>query len=168
MVCKQEKNLKGNEGQKVGLSKRIASFFKKLRSKEKTSEIVDGNENSAVMVEHETDKAKKSDSKRAVTDDEIIDMALKHEPLDINTAEAKRMMDSALNKIIPNYTGIQNLTTMAMLCDPQSIMENISETDTDTLIVVFKALGVYMGQGQKSYALGVIQNNVLETLKTRF
>ena len=120
------------------------------------------------MVEHETDKAKKSDSKRAVTDDEIIDMALKHEPLDINTAEAKRMMDSALNKIIPNYTGIQNLTTMAMLCDPQSIMENISETDTDTLIVVFKALSVYMGQGQKSYALGVIQNNVLETLKTRF
>ena len=103
-----------------------------------------------------------------VTDNDIYAMAQNHEPVNVNTPDAKSMMDSALGRIVPTYTGIENLAGAMMLCDPQSIKANIAATDTDTLIVIFKALGFYIGQGGDANVLGMVQQNVLATLKTRF
>lgn len=103
-----------------------------------------------------------------ITDNDIYAMAQNHEPVNVNTPEAKRMMDSALSRIVPTYTGIENLAGAMMLCDPQSIKASIAATDTDTLIVIFKALGFYIGQGADANILGMVQQNVLATLKTRF
>lgn len=107
-------------------------------------------------------------AQRVVTDNDIYAMAQNHEPVNLNTPDAKRMMDSALGRIVPTYTGIENLAGAMMLCDPQSIKANIAATDTDTLIVIFKALGFYIGQGGDANVLGMVQQNVLATLKTRF
>lgn len=103
-----------------------------------------------------------------VTDNDIYAMAQKHEPVNVSTPEAKLMMDSALGRIVPTYTGIENLAGAIMLCNPQSVKANIAATDTDTLIVIFKALGFYIGQGGDVNVLGMVQQNVLATLKTRF
>lgn len=107
-------------------------------------------------------------AQRVVTDNDIYVMAQNHEPVNLNTQEAKWMMDDALGKIIPTYTGIENLATAMMLCDPRSIKASIAVTDTDTLLVIFKALGFYIGQGVDANVLGMVQQNVLATLKTRF
>lgn len=107
-------------------------------------------------------------AQRVVTDNDIYAMAQNHEPVNVNTPDAKRMMDSALGRIVPTYTGIENLAGAMMLCDPQTIKASIAVTDTDTLIVIFKALGFYIGQGADANILGMVQQNVLATLKTRF
>jgi len=107
-------------------------------------------------------------AQRVVTDNDIYAMAQNHEPINLNTQDAKRMMDMALGKIVPTYTGIENLAGAMMLCDPQSIKASIAATDTDTLLVIFKALGFYIGQGGDANILGMVQQNVLATLKTRF
>lgn len=103
-----------------------------------------------------------------ITDNDIYAMAQSHEPVNVNTPDAKRMMDGALSRIVPTYTGIENLAGAMMLCDPQSIKASIAATDTDTLIVIFKALGFYIGQGADANILGMVQKNVLATLKNRF
>ncbi len=105
---------------------------------------------------------------KSITDNDIYVMAQNHEPVNLGTPEAKFMMDSALNKIIPTYTGAENLVGSMMLCDPQVIKSSIASTDTDTLIVIFKALGYHIGQGEDANILGMVQQNVLSTLKTRF
>ena len=105
---------------------------------------------------------------RVITDNDIYVMAQNHEPINFNTPDANRMMTAALARIVPTYTGMENLAGALMLCDPQLIKANIEATDTDTLLVVFKALGFYIGQGGDAKVLGIVQQNVLTTLKTRF
>lgn len=105
---------------------------------------------------------------RAMTDNDIIAMAQKHEPINLNTLEAKQYMDRALGEIIANYTGAESLTSVLMLYSPDVIKGNIAATDTDTLFVIFKALGYYMAMGGDKNILGLVQNNVLQTLKARF
>lgn len=107
-------------------------------------------------------------TQRVVTDNDIYAIAQKHEPVNLNTTDAKRIMDDALGRIVPTYTGIENLAGAMMLCESQSIKTNIATTDTDTLIIIFKALGFYIGQGGDVNVLGMIQQDVLATLKTRF
>ena len=107
-------------------------------------------------------------AQRVITDNDVYAIAQNHEPVNVNTPDAKRMMDNALGRIVPTYTGIENLAGAMMLCDPQSIKASIAATDTDTLIVIFKALGFYIGQGGDANVLGMVQQNVLATLKTRF
>jgi len=105
---------------------------------------------------------------KVITDNTIIAMAQQREPVNVNTPEAKRTMDAALARIVPNYTGMENLAGAMMLCDPQTIKQNISATDTETLFVIYKALGYYMAQGGDANVLGMVQQNVMATLKTRF
>lgn len=107
-------------------------------------------------------------AQRVVTDNDIYAMALNHEPVNLNDPSAKGMLDAALSRIIPTYTGMEDLAGAMMLCDPQTIKANIAATDTDSLIVIFKALGYYIGQGGDANVLGMVQQNVLATLKTRF
>lgn len=108
-----------------------------------------------------------SPTPKAITDNDVCLIAQNHEPINLNTQEAKYMMDSALNKIIPTFTGIENLAGSLMLCDPQTIQTSIAATDTDTLIIIFKALGYHMGQGTDPQILGPVQQYVLSTLKQR-
>lgn len=107
-------------------------------------------------------------AQRVVTDNDIYAMAQNHEPVNLNDPTAKGMLDAALSRIIPTYTGMEDLAGAMMLCDPQSIKANIAATDTDNLLVIFKALGYYIGQGGDANVLGMVQQNVLATLKTRF
>ena len=107
-------------------------------------------------------------AQRVVTDNDIYAMAQNHEPVNLNDSTAKGMLDAALSRIVPTYTGMEDLAGAMMLCDPQSIKANIAATDTDNLLVIFKALGYYIGQGGDANVLGMVQQNVLATLKTRF
>ncbi|MBR4867934.1 MAG: DUF805 domain-containing protein [Clostridia bacterium] len=102
------------------------------------------------------------------TDADIFQMAQRREPVNVYTPEAKIVMDSALSRVIPTYSGRENLANALMLCDPQSIKATITATDTDTLFVLFKALRYYMEQGVDANVLGVVQQNVVATLKQRF
>lgn len=106
--------------------------------------------------------------KKQITDQDIVAMAQQHAPFDLNSPDAKHVMDNAIGKIVPTYSGIENLASAMMLCDPQEIKDKIAATDTDTLIVIFKALGYYIGIGGDQNVLGLVQQNVLTTLKTRF
>lgn len=107
-------------------------------------------------------------AQRVVTDNDIYAMAQNHEPVNLNDPTAKGMLDAALSRIVPTYTGMEDLAGAMMLCDPQTIKANIAATDTDNLLVIFKALGYYIGQGGDANVLGMVQQNVLATLKTRF
>ena len=107
-------------------------------------------------------------AQRVVTDNDIYAMAQNHEPVNLSDPNAKGMLDAALSRIVPTYTGMEDLAGAMMLCDPQTIKANIAATDTDSLIVIFKALGYYIGQGGDANVLGMVQQNVLATLKTRF
>ncbi len=107
-------------------------------------------------------------AQRVVTDNDIYAMAQNHEPFNLNDPNAKSMLDAALSRIVPTYTGMEDLAGAMMLCDPQKIKTNIATTDTDNLIVIFKALGFYIGLGGDANIIGMVQQNVLATLKTRF
>lgn len=105
---------------------------------------------------------------KVTTDGDIIVMAQQREPVNVNTPEAKRTMDTALARIVPTYTGMESLVGAMMLCDPQTIKQNISATDTETLFIIFKALSYHMGQGGDTSILGMVRQNVMATLKSRF
>ena len=107
-------------------------------------------------------------AQKIITDNDIVDMAQNHEPVNLHTPEAKSMMDAAINKIIPTYTGTEDLASAMMQCNPQDIKDKIAASDTDTLLVIFKAIGYYIGIGADQNVLGLVQQNVLSTLKTRF
>ena len=77
------------------------------------------------------------------------------------------MMDAAINIIVPTYTGAEDLATAMMQCNPQDIKDRVAATDTDTLLVIFKAIGYYIGIGADQSILGLVQQYVLSTLKTR-
>ncbi len=112
--------------------------------------------------------ANSAPAQKVITDNDIYAMAQNHEPINLNSPDAKQIMDRELGRIVPTYTGFENLAGAMMLCDPQTIKNNIAATDTDTLLVIFKALGYYIGQGGDTNILGMVQQNVLSTLKTRF
>lgn len=122
----------------------------------------------SAAVQHTSIPVKNTAVQRPLTERDIYAMARNHEPVNLNTPDAKHMLDSALSQIIPTYTGIENLAGAIMLCNPHSINGSITTVDTDTLLVILKALGFYMDQGADSNVLGVVQQNVLDTLKTRF
>lgn len=105
--------------------------------------------------------------RRTVSDQEIYAMAQSREPIQLNTLDAKQMLDAALSKIVPDYTGTEPIVNALMRCDPQAIKANIAASDTETLLIIFKALGYYIGQGGDANVLGSVQQNVLTTLKTR-
>ena len=107
-------------------------------------------------------------AQKVITDNDIVTMAQNHKPLNLHTTEAKSIMDFAINKIIPTYTGTEDLASAMMQCNPQDIKDRVSASDTDTLLVVFKAIGYYIGIGADQNVLGLVQQNVLSTLKTRF
>lgn len=107
-------------------------------------------------------------AQRGITDNDIYVMAQNHAPFNFNDPGAKCYMDAALNKIVPTYTGNESLENAMLLCDPQNIKANISAVDTDTLLVIFKALGYYINQGGDVNILGIVQRNVLDALKIRF
>lgn len=107
-------------------------------------------------------------NQRVVTDNDIYVMAQNHNPTNLNDPSSKWMLDEALMKIIPTYNGNDDVASAMMLCNPQDIKSNISATDTDTLLVVFKALGYYIGLGSDPNVLGMVQQSVLATLKSRF
>lgn len=106
--------------------------------------------------------------RKVITDNDIVAMAQNHEPLNLHTPEAKTMMDAAINKIVPTYTGAEDLATAMMQCNPQNIKDRVAASDTDTLLVIFKAIGYYIGIGADQSILGLVQQYVLSTLKTRF
>lgn len=106
--------------------------------------------------------------KRQITDNDIVTMAQNHEPVNLHTPEAKAMMDAAINKIIPTYTGAEDLATAMMQCKPQDIKDKVAATDTDTLLVIFKAIGYYIETGADQSVFGLVQQNVLSVLKTRY
>ena len=105
---------------------------------------------------------------KVITDGDIVAMAQQREPVNVNAPEAKRVMDNALATIVPSYTGLENLVGAMMLCDPQTIKQNISDSDTDTLFVIYKALGYYISKGDDTGILGMVRQNVMATLKARF
>ena len=107
-------------------------------------------------------------AKKPVTEQDFYQMAQNHQPVNVHTPDAKYMMDSALGKIIPTYTGAENLVGAIMLCDPQTVKGNIAAADTDTLLVIFKALDFYIGQSGDAELLNIVKQSVLEALKTRF
>lgn len=102
-----------------------------------------------------------------VTESDIYAIAQDHQPCYLWTPFAKLMLDRALAKVIPTYTGNENIVEMISLCNPQIISSNIATADTDTLIVVLKALGFYIELGFDINVLGNVQQNVLAVLKTR-
>lgn len=106
--------------------------------------------------------------RKVITDNDIVAMAQNHEPLNLHTPKAKNMMDAAINIIVPTYTGAEDLATAMMQCNPQDIKDRVAATDTDTLLVIFKAIGYYIGIGADQSILGLVQQYVLSTLKTRF
>lgn len=105
---------------------------------------------------------------RTVTDNDIVTMAQNHEPLILDTPEAKALLDAAINRLIPTYTGAEDLATAMLQCNPQNIKDNVAAADSDTLLVAFKALGYYIGLGADQNVLGLVQQNVLSVLKTRY
>lgn len=104
-------------------------------------------------------------SQRIVTDNDICAMVYNHEPVNLYTPAAKNMMDSALRKILPSYTGTENIVEVLMYYDPQSIKQSIAITDIDSLMIILKALDFYIKQGNDPNVLGLVQQNVFIALK---
>ena len=74
----------------------------------------------------------------------------------------------ALSKILPAYTGAENLADIMEQSDPEEISYNLAVTDTDSLVVIVKALGYYIGEGIDENILGALQREAVSVLKTRF
>lgn len=104
---------------------------------------------------------------KAISDNDIYVMAQQYAPFDLNAPGAKAQMDSALGRLIPTFTGIENLSGVIMICDQKILSNNIALTDTDTLFVAFKALCYYMGQGCDANTLGAVRQEIVSVLKSR-
>lgn len=104
---------------------------------------------------------------KAISDNDIYVMAQQYAPFDLNAPGAKAQMDSALGRLIPTFTGFENLSGVIMICDQKILSNNIALTDTDTLFVAFKALCYYMGQGCDANTLGAVRQEIVSVLKSR-
>lgn len=104
---------------------------------------------------------------KAISDNDIYVIAQQYAPFDLNAPGAKAQMDSALGRLIPTFTGIENLSGVIMICDQKILSNNIALTDTDTLFVAFKALCYYMGQGCDANTLGAVRQEIVSVLKSR-
>ena len=107
-------------------------------------------------------------AQRVMSDNDIFVIVQNHEPFDLDSPKAKRYLDGALSKILPAYTGAENLAEIMELSDPEEISYNLAVTDTDSLVVIVKALGYYIGEGIDENILGALQREVVSVLKTRF
>lgn len=105
--------------------------------------------------------------KRTLSDNDIYVMAQRCAPVDLNTPEAKSRMDEALRRLIPTYTGIENLSGAIMICDKKILSGSIASANTNTLFMAFKALCYYMGQGCDVNILGSVRQEIVSVLKSR-
>ena len=105
---------------------------------------------------------------RVMSDNDIFVIVQNHEPFDLDSPKAKKYLDGALSKILPAYTGTENLADIMEQSDPEEISYNLAVTDTDSLVVIVKALGYYIGEGIDENILGALQREVVSVLKTRF
>ena len=107
-------------------------------------------------------------AQRVMSDNDIFVIVQNHEPFDLDSPKAKKYLDGALSKILPAYTGAENLADIMEQSDPEEISYNLAVTDTDSLVVIVKALGYYIGEGIDENILGALQREVVSVLKTRF
>ena len=107
-------------------------------------------------------------AQRVMSDNDIFVIVQNHEPFDLDSPKAKKYLDGALSKILPAYTGTENLADIMEQSDPEKISYNLAVTDTDSLVVIVKALGYYIGEGIDENILGALQREAVSVLKTRF
>ncbi len=107
-------------------------------------------------------------AQRVMSDNDIFVIVQNHEPFDLDTLAAKKYLDGTLVKIVPDYTGKESIAELIQSSDLQDIFNSISVVDTDSLVVIIKALGYYIGEGENEEILGLVQQEAVSVLKTRF
>lgn len=107
-------------------------------------------------------------AKSGVTNKDIYDMAMKQHPVNLNTAEAKGMMNAALKRIVPTFIENGRLDIALKCMDPNIVMRNITNADNNTLFLVIKALKIQLAIGCDAKALSIVTQNVYGVLKRRF
>ncbi len=108
------------------------------------------------------------EQKKAVSDNDIVQMAYNHEPIDFNSDASNALIRETFSKIIPMYTGVESLSSAFALGNVDAMKTNINALDNDLLLVAFKTIGYKIGQGDSRDILGPVQNYILYVLKTRF
>ena len=105
--------------------------------------------------------------KREITDKDIYEMAQKHEPFDIDTADAQKLFVDVIVELIPVYATEKKLETAMLMTAPADIKKNIANADTDTLFVAIKALNYYLSVGCDPAVLGHVVTRIYKVLKSR-
>jgi len=76
-------------------------------------------------------------------------------------------LNNAIARIIPTFTGSENLSEVIVKCDPQMIDIKIGTADTSTLFAAFSALEYYIANGADKNVLGVVQLKIISAVKAR-
>ena len=103
----------------------------------------------------------------------IIQLAMAHEPRSIYRDDGNSYhpdASAAISRILPVFDGIMRLPLALMMNSPDKIKHNIQTSDTDTLLLFFKCLGVEASRTSGNSALGVVgsvQNYILSVLLAR-
>ena len=93
-------------------------------------------------------------------------MAFAHEPLDVGSREAAQMfLESAAR--IPGYLPGMRVEDAVVRADAQELETSIRETDTDTLLVLFKFLSVEIEYARDESVITGLQSLVLDVLYQR-
>jgi len=99
--------------------------------------------------------------------DKIYRLSQEHEPRNVNTPDAKKTLDKALSAIVPTYSGEGKLSAAIMLCNPLDIKANIDATDTDSLLVIVKALRHHLSLGDSPEPINMVMKGVMTVLQEK-
>ena len=101
------------------------------------------------------------------SEEEIAKIAFSREPKNMESAEGMKMISQALSKIIPLYDETQRLSEVVARNNAMEIKALITNADTDTLLICFKAFAYHIKKGDNYQMLGSAQKWIMETLKGR-
>lgn len=101
------------------------------------------------------------------TNKDIYHMAMKRQPYNMETEQAKRMMVFVLKKVVPTYSEKKNLAKEIKKCGIVNVRNNVVATDTDSLFLILKTVHYHLSKGADPKDLSVIVYNTYETLKKR-
>ena len=93
-------------------------------------------------------------------------MAFAHEPQDVGSMDAVKMFREAAGRI-PGYLPGMRVEDAVTRADAQALESSIRESDTDTLLVLYKFLSVEIEYARDESVVTGLQSLVLDVLYQR-
>jgi len=102
-----------------------------------------------------------------LSENDIIKLAMSHEPDDMESQKGRVFTERCLSKILPIYDAAQILSNVVRMNNPEDVKNLMEKATTDVLLVCYKTAEYYKNNGDDIAILSEFQKNLMEKLRMR-